>query len=439
MKLAQNITLFLSILLFIGLVYIAFFNVYQTDDYIYSWGTKKLGFIGNAIDFYTHWGGRYFGYTINMLNPVSKDPQNILPKIYPAVLFISFIVVSALNFKQYFNDTFSQSIKKAFLLFFFYTVLMISISEHYFWISGSNIYFLPVILSGILLFSYKKFQKNGDKFWLFLNCSLVIILPGSNEILALLLLGVLSALYFQKKSLETRILLTIAIIGVLVSFLAPGNFKRMADSTDIFYIKWVKRIGAFGLNTSYILIKTIFILPLFIKVFENELRKIAEKISFKKAVLVWFISFLPLVFTGYIINTIGRQFENVMFFFLLTFALLVMFKFNKIKKFWWLSLIVVFLPETDILPEKYSNFNMDYNLKNITQEVFFSDLKEYDKEIENRISIIQNSKKDSLVVEKIKTIPKVLYFDEMSSVKEDKSYVDDQLEKYFNKKYIRTK
>jgi ABC-type iron transport system FetAB ATPase subunit len=54
----------------------------------------------------------------------------------------------------------------------------------------------------------------------------------------------------------------------------------------------------------------------------------------------------------------------------------------------------------------------------------------------NRISLIQNSKEDSLKIDKIREVPKILYFDELSSAKEEKKYVNDQLEKYFNKKSI---
>ncbi|MDR6405019.1 MULTISPECIES: DUF6056 family protein [Chryseobacterium] len=438
MKLVQNIILFLSILLCIGLVYIAFFNVYQTDDYIYSWGAKRLGIIGNSIDFYTNWGGRYFGYTLNMLNPVSQDPENILPKLYPIFLFSTFIGVSALNFKQYFKYSFSDSLVKGFLLFFFYTTLLISISEHYYWISGANIYFIPLILSGFLLLFYGKFQESGKMGWFLLSAVLVAILMGSNEILALILLGALIVLNYQIKSKENRILLIIGTIGFLISFLAPGNFKRLADSTDIFYIKWAKRVGVLGANTIYIAFKTVLVLPLFIKVFEKELQIIIKKISFKKAVLIWAISFLPLLFTGYIMNTVGRQFENIIFFFLLTFSVVMMFRWKGIKKFWGISFIVVFLPQFNILPERYSNFNIDYNLSSIVKEILYTDLKTYDQEIANRISAIKNSKEDSLILNKIKTFPNVLYFDEMSSVNEDKKYVNDQLQKYFNKKYIRT-
>jgi hypothetical protein len=57
---------------------------------------------------------------------------------------------------------------------------------------------------------------------------------GANEIIALLLLGVLSFICFEKPSKENKILLAIGIIGFLISFLAPGNFNRMVKSDDAF-------------------------------------------------------------------------------------------------------------------------------------------------------------------------------------------------------------
>jgi hypothetical protein len=39
----------------------------------------------------------------------------------------------------------------------------------------------------------------------------------------------------------------------------------------------------------------------------------------------------------------------------------------------------------------------------------------------NRISLIQNSKEDSLKIDKIREVPKILYFDELSSQKKRKS------------------
>ncbi|TXI88704.1 MAG: hypothetical protein E6Q36_04890 [Chryseobacterium sp.] len=438
MKRPQNIVLFLSVLLIIGLAYISLFNVYQTDDYFCSYATRKLGLLQCFTDTYTTWGGRYFGYSINMFNPVFYDSKNIVPKIYPFFLMLSFIGVSAVNLKEYFNYSFKESIKKGFLLFFFYTMLLVSLPEHYFWITGSNIYFVPVILAGILLYFIKKNKDSGENIWFSLSLLLILLLMGSNEILALIVWGILLVTYYQKRNKKNLTLILTASVFLLVSFLAPGNFNRMGESEQGI-IKWVKRIGLFGANTLYVAAKVLLLLPLFMMVFEEELKKIMSQITFKKAVLFWVVSLVPLLFTGYILTSIARQFESIIFYFLITLSLIVFFKFEKIKKFWWVSLFIVFLPELKIFPEKYSYFNMDFNGGNIVMELLTTDLKEYEREMNERVDIIKNSSQDSVVVDKIKEIPRILHMDEMASVKEEKTYVNDQLEKYFNKKYIRTK
>lgn len=438
MKKVQNILLFLSVLLFIGLAYISFFNVYQTDDYFWSHTTRKLGLLQSFIDTYTTWGGRYFGYSINMFNPVFYDSNNIVPKIYPVFLMLSFIGVSALNFKEYFNYSLKESLKKGFLLFFFYTILLVSLPEHYFWITGSNIYFVPVILSGILLCFFKKYEDSKQKIWLYLSSLLIIILMGSNEILALILEGLLVVSYYKKRNRENLFLMLLGTVFLFVCFLAPGNFNRMGE-VENGMVKWLKIIALFGADTMYVGLKVIVILPLFIKIFEEELKKIAVQTTFKKAVLFWSVSLIPLLFTSYILSSVARQFESIIFYFLITFSLIVFFTFEKIKKFWWLSLFIIFLPELKAFPEKYSYFNIDFNGENIVMEVLTTDLKQYEREMNDRIDRIKNSSQDSVVVDKIKEVPRVLHMDEMASVKEQETYVNDQLQKYFNKKYIRTK
>ncbi len=132
-----------------------------------SYGTREYGLWGNFINTYMTWGGRYFGYTMNMLNPVSYDRSDILPKVYPVFLVLSFIGVSALNFKAYFRNSSGEALKKSFMLFFFYTLLLISIPEHYYWVAGANIYFMPAILSGLLLYFVKKIKIQGRKYGFF--------------------------------------------------------------------------------------------------------------------------------------------------------------------------------------------------------------------------------------------------------------------------------
>lgn len=438
MKTVQNIVLFLSVILCIGLVYISMFNVYQTDDYMCAYGTRVEGLLGNFTHTYLYWGGRYFGYTVNMLNPVAYDVTGVFPKVYPLFLMLSFIGVSAINFKAYFRYSSVEALKKSLMLFFFYTILLVSIPEHYFWITGSNIYFLPVILSGFLLYCLKKDEETGKKIWFYAALFLIVMLMGANEILALILEGLLMVFYYQKRNKKNLSFLLVGTIFLLVSFLAPGNFNRMGEAEDGL-VKWLKRGAVFGANTAYIAFKSILVLPLFIKVFEKELKNIVQKRTYKEAALFCAVSLLPLLFTGYILNLIARQFENIIFYFFITFAVLLVWKVEKIKQFWWVSLFIILLPELKIFPERYSYFNIDLNAANIAREVFTTDLKEYEREVDERISRIKNSPGDSVVVEKVKVIPRVLYFDEMASEKENETYVNDQLQKYFEKKYIRTK
>ena len=47
------------------------------------------------------------------------------------------------------------------------------------------------------------------------------------------------------------------------------------------------------------------------------------------------------------------QFESIMIFYLATGAVVWMFFYEQIKKYWWISLIVIFLPSIDLFPPKY--------------------------------------------------------------------------------------
>lgn len=439
MRLAKNIVLFLSICLFVGLIYISFFNVYQTDDYIFSYQTRKLGLLGSMESLYLKWGGRYFGYSLNTLNPVSYDNFGILPKVYPVFLITSLIAVFTLNFSYYFKYSFWKALSNSFLLFFFYTVLLIVLPEHYFWITGMNIYLLPVILGGILLYFLGKYHQSLHKKWYYLSLGLIIILMGSNEIIALLLEGLLIFYYFQNKAKDRLFLVILGGVFLLVSFLAPGNFIRLNVTSDSFFIKWIKRIGLFGANEIFIITKIIIVIPLFIKIFESEIATIYQKIDIKKSFILYGISLLSVFFLAYITNAIGRQFENIIFYSLIMFSLSAFLYKEKVKKLWWVSLLLLFVPKMEFFPKKYTGFNISYNLNNFCKEIFITDLKGYEIEVNQRIEKIKNTKNDTLTLERIKNVPKILYFDELSTKSEEKKYVNDQLEKYFNKKTINVK
>ncbi|KMQ71416.1 hypothetical protein [Chryseobacterium koreense] len=437
MRFLENSLFIFAILIFVAFGYFTFFNVYQTDDYIFSFFTRKFGFFGAACDLYLHWGGRYFGYSLNLLNPVALDSENLLPKIYPMLLMVLFITVVAVNFREFFGYSLADSFKKSFLFFFFYTVLLLSLPEHFFWITGSNIYFLPVIFSGILLFCLKKFHSGKEKGWLYISMILIVLTIGNNEIIALILEGSLLVNYFYRRNKAHLLLAIVSTVCLFASFLAPGNFGRMAENNDEFIILWAKRAVFLIMNLFHLTLKCILILPLFIKVFEKELMEISARFDRKNLIVVWVISFIPMIFLAFLMNRIGRQFENIQVFYFLTSAVLVVSFFNvKLKKFWWMSLLVLILPKIHVFPDKFSAFDFNFNMYDIGNELFKTDLAKYDGEIADRIDRIRTSRTDSVVVPKISEVPKVLYFDELSALGEPKSYTNDQLEKYFQKKSI---
>lgn len=438
MKVFDRIFLALAITIFVVFGYFSFFNVYQTDDYIFSFFTRKFGFLGAVADLYLHWGGRYFGYSLNLLNPVAIDSQNMLPKVYPMLLMVSFIAVVSLNFREFFKYSLSDSVKKAFLFFFFYTVLLLNISEHYFWITGSTVYFLPVIFAGFLLFCLKKLHDGREKVWLYISLILIVLAIGNNEIIALILEGLLMANFYFRKTKTNLLFLVVSTICILISFLAPGNFGRMAENTDPLFILWLKRFVFFAVDLFHLTLKSILILPLFVKVFEKELKEIIANSCRKNLILLWGISFVPIVFLAFLMNGIGRQFENIMIYYFVLSSVLVVSFHVDFKKFWWISALVLLVPRIHIFPDQYSHFDFNFNLYDIGNDLAKTDLAKFEDQVNDRIFRIQSSSKDSVVVPKISVVPKVLYFDELSALGEPKSYTNDQLEKYFKKKSITT-
>ena len=153
MKLFQKIIFGLSIIIFIGLCYISSFNVFQTDDYIYASQTRDLGALENSFTLYKNWGGRYLTYSLNTIIPAGKSEFYWLPKVLPIAYFTLLICGFYNNLRFYFKQKKTEALEKSFILFLFYTICLSSISEHYFWISGANVYFLSFILANFSIAS----------------------------------------------------------------------------------------------------------------------------------------------------------------------------------------------------------------------------------------------------------------------------------------------
>ena len=437
MKLIKNTFFLVSVIVFLSLIYIAQFNVFQTDDYIYASETRDLGWLQNARKFYLNWGGRYFSYTLNTLIPAGNPNFYWLPKVFPVLYFSALIFGFWLNLKFYFKQTNKETIVNSSILFLFYTISLASISEHFFWLSGANIYFLPIILLVYFIYFFGKFQEN--KKWKPVIFIFIFFLMGSNEIIAIFLIQWILFLYFNGRNSERLQILLFSTVCFCLSFFAPGNFNRAPENIASVSIFLYKSLGVFIANSIYILIKLCFIVPIFTLLFSDVLKKIS--LNIKKDKILLFASFaLPILLFSGIMKLAQERVLDTIILYLLVFLSLALSSFVKnLSKIFLLMGLVIFLPKIQLYPQKFIYFNVNYHLYNIVKEVSGKHLQLYEQEMNERHKFIKNSQKDEIELVRIKNKPLILYFDELGE-KNNPNYINSQLEKFYkkNKIYVET-
>jgi hypothetical protein len=306
---------------------------------------------------------------------------------------------------------------------------LFSISEHYFWVSANNIYILPAVIALFLIYFWdKKPQNPGFKIIRFL---LIFLLMGSNEIMEIYLLAFLWFNYFKKKTVSNISYSLFGTIFFLISFLAPGNFFRPSPADEqlngSFLILFFKKAVIFAKISGHILLKTAVLMPLFIYVFKNEIDSVIKRVSIKNIKISSGFTVLVIAFMAYLALIIFRRtMELPMFFTLLSGAVLCRYYFKTIQKWYWISLIIIFLPKFHLF------LYFDFNLNTIAQELLYTRLSEYEKEMNERHRFIRNSSGKEVVVEPIKNVPKILFFVELNAHKNPNA----QLRHFYNKDAI---
>lgn len=223
-------------------------------------------------------------------------------------------------------------------MYFFYTVLLASISEHYFWISGAIVYFLPHIFA--LYFIYFVGIRNPKLHHQILKYLLIVLMMGSNEIVALFLLLFLIFQLYKNYSQNAIAEFSIGLIFFCIIFFAPGNFVRMSPSEDGFALGVLKKIGVAFANGGYISLKIGLIIPLFLAVFQTEILKINRKVALKDRWNYQIILMIVLAFSGVIMLVSERSLETILIYSLLSTSIWIAHYFPKIKNFGWFLLLL---------------------------------------------------------------------------------------------------
>ncbi|AHM60063.1 hypothetical protein D770_09030 [Flammeovirgaceae bacterium 311] len=266
---------------------LAFYNHPSADDYCYAHRTNDMGFWPVQAFHYYSWTGRYMATALLTLDPV--DFQDLtLYRLLPVFLFVSFgasiyLFVSKLLPNVVTRDRLTLS----FLIFFLYVVRLPSITEAFYWMSGSVTYQLASILS-LFLFSviiHLHAQQRRSKRFLYtlVAAVLCVVIVGLNET-SMMLLCVALFLWLAIRFYLTRkidkpllVLLLVTILASVVVIAAPGNFIRMAEKPKRFDV-FISIYGPIRYSLTYILHWLPFSVLLLLLFFSDLLKRIAQSI-----------------------------------------------------------------------------------------------------------------------------------------------------------------
>jgi uncharacterized membrane-anchored protein YitT (DUF2179 family) len=242
---AVRITWVLTAIVFLlWLVFNALNAVPSVDDFCYGYGEHVHGLVGNVIDIYHHWSGRYLS---TFLISGFAGSAHLLLQHYYAVPF--FILLLNLIATIHFVRAFAQS--RFFMVLGFFVLLMtfFQLRQSLFWLSGGATYGVACGLFLLLITETVKVYTNQAVLTParvgLMSCG-ALLLAGCNEgamLANIAFLGSLTLAYYLREH-DKRLgwVLLAAIIGGLIAGLAPGNFLRaalMPDKANILQAAWL--------------------------------------------------------------------------------------------------------------------------------------------------------------------------------------------------------
>lgn len=431
----KKLTFFILSIFIASLLYISFFNRFQTDDYILASSVNNLGWFGSWIETYTDWSGRYFSFSLIKLTPLINHQYDTYPII--SVVLSIFILwwASFLLLKNYFRNTFKNSVVKAIAFCALYFLLSLSLGEHLYWNAGAKIYFFPFIYFLFFLHILHLNYKKQKPFYTFSLYFLTFAIIGSNEIMGMMFC---SALFFiQRENKMYHPLFFFGILCLTFSFSAPGNFVRMSHGHDISWFK--KIIGSifiFGEASVFSLLKIIILVPIIHLFFGKELHILNEK---KINFMIFTLTLVGIITISFLRVGSPRASDTFLIFYLFAISLFL-FQKKNLQDSAWLSIFLIATSPIQIpFYEKYF-LEINFNFNDAITDVYYrkKNLQGFKNEIKKREQYLENSVSDIILISPIKKIPKTLYFKEIPD-KNHRNFINNQLEKYYDKKSISVK
>jgi hypothetical protein len=243
--LAQNSQAELYLLLFVSLIVIATFIALSFaafpvgDDYCYAVKATKLGFLGNQVDWYTNWSGRFSSTALMSIFSLSSD----IVHTYSLALIVAQLVTMAAIFlllrgliqKQY---PLRYTLLASLCAYVIFLTGLPDVAQTIYWTMGVAAYGLGNISLLLLLAIGAQFElgsKQSKLFSIFLfvmATAVTVIAVSDNEVTLVTVLSLLagaSLLSIKRRTGSAWFwtgLFIVALCAALASILAPGNLAR---------------------------------------------------------------------------------------------------------------------------------------------------------------------------------------------------------------------
>lgn len=429
----KKIVFWISVLFLVCLVYLAFFNRYQTDDYILAASVIKQGNFDSFLETYLHWSGRYFSFFLAKNTTLIFHDYEIYPTIAPIFSILLLVFGFFLVLKSYLGGFFKINIQKAIVLSAVYFWLCVSLGEHLYWNSAAKIYFFPMLYFLYFLYFLKRWQERGEGYVYGLLYLLSFMIIGSNEMMAVQFCVVLFLFYQKIKNQKLLFLLLASLFFLIFSFLAPGNRERLSGQELLFVQKLQSIVKLFGGLLIFSIIKSMVLIPIVHCYFKRELGYlIHHKLIFRIGV----ISISGLAIAGVLGAGDARSTDTFLFFVFLFLAGFI-FRYRNLGRWFFLSIVLVLVPHFYLPPHRNHFFDLNYHGFDVYHDITSGKLSVFKTQMKERESILEQSSAQEMVLKRISYVPRTLYFVEIPD-KQHWDYINVQLCDYYQKKFIVT-
>ncbi len=443
MKILEKAFLLISILGIGGIVFISFFNFYQTDDYAYAGYGQKLGAFRQSIDFYLNWGGRLWSFFVLGFIPLRFSDNPLFPALFPIFSLLVFWFLIFKNLQAYFGYTTKEALSKSLILVFLYFAMQMRIDETFYWVTGNVVYFYAEIFFLCFLLIYSKSVTKRNLFLRFLTYVLPILIIWSNEIEGMIFLIITAFLYLEKKNQQNRTILIISAVSFLITFFAPGNFVRYDGDSNL--LKRLLFSAGMTPFTWITLTSKSFVIAILLFIIKDEkLAKVFENVSLKKMKRWSLVFLIPLLFVCYLGVVGGRTLSTLLPF----MAIFLFLFFNKTqdkritnykpyKRIFLIGATLLLIsPPLFIFPKRGDVVSLNFNYFNIYDDIFSGRLFGFKEEFNERLKLIKSTDEVEVFCPEIKNNPKALYYEELPTKEEGKNFVNNHFSAYYGKKFV---